>query len=309
MTRSTSPQMTNYFVYLPDRLEHGPWECTATSVGHQNVLPGGSYPPRRHPVDHHFTWENGRVLNAYQLVYITNGRGCFESEISDRKFSIEGGSMLILFPGIWHRYSPDRKTGWVEHWIECRGKAFDRARAAKLLRPERPIIRLGLLPELLQCFEHCHTLAQRPSAQSQAMLSTLGLHMLSILQAANHLQRNFCRPIDEKIQKAQLTIARRYHETIQVEELAQELKVGYSYFRQVFKARTGLSPKQYQLQVRLHKAQDLLANTSRSVSEIAEILGFNTAFHLSTQFKNHVGLAPFTWRKRLAGTRPPSSKF
>ena len=84
---------------------------------------------------------------------------------------------------------------------------------------------------------------------------------------------------------------------------AQELKVGYSYFRQVFKARTGLSPKQYQLQVRLHKAQDLLANTSRSVSEIAEILGFNTAFHLSAQFKNHVGLAPLTWRKRLAGTR------
>ena len=211
--------------------------------------------------------------------------------------------MLILFPGIWHRYSPDRKTGWVEHWIECRGKAFDRARAAKLLRPERPIIRLGLLPELLQCFEHCHTLAQRPSAQSQAMLSTLGLHMLSILQAAHHLQRSFRRPIDEKIQKAQLTIARRYHETILVEELAQELKVGYSYFRQVFKARTGLSPKQYQLQIRLHKAQDLLANTSRSVSEIAEILGFNTAFHLSTQFKNHVGLAPLTWRKRLAGTR------
>ena len=295
--------MTNYFVYLPDRLEHGPWECTATSVGHQNVLAGSSYPPRRHPVDHHFTWENGRVLNAYQLVYITNGRGYFESEISDRKFSIEGGSLLILFPGVWHRYSPDRKTGWIEHWIECRGKAFDRARAAKLLRPERPIIRLGLLPELLQCFEHCHTLAQRPSAQGQAMLSTLGLHMLSILQAAHHLQRNFCRPIDEKIQKAQLTIARRYHETILVEELAQELKVGYSYFRQVFKARTGLSPKQYQLQIRLHKAQDLLANTSRSVSEIAEILGFNTAFHLSTQFKNHVGLAPLTWRKRLAGTR------
>jgi len=131
----------------------------------------------------------------------------------------------------------------------------------------------------------------------------LGSHMLSILQAAHHLQRNFRRPIDEKIQKAQLTIARRYHETILVEELAQELKVGYSYFRQVFKARTGLSPKQYQLQIRLHKAQDLLANTSRSVSEIAEILGFNTAFHLSTQFKNHVGLAPLPWRKRLAGPR------
>jgi AraC-like DNA-binding protein len=294
-----SPPMTNYFVYLPDRREHGPWECTATSVGHEHVLPGSPYPPRRHPVDHHFTWENGRVLNAYQLVYITEGRGYFESAISRKRQQIEGGCILILFPGIWHRYSPDPKTGWTESWIECRGRAFDRARATKLLRPERPIVRVGLLPELLQCFEHCHSLAQGRSAESQAMLSTLGLHLLSILQAAHRLHRNVCRPIDEKIQEAQLIIARRYHETILVEELARELHIGYSYFRQVFKAQTGLSPKQYQLQLRLHKAQDFLANTSRSVSEIAEILGFNTAYHLSSQFKNHVGLAPLIWRKRL----------
>ena len=139
------------------------------------------------------------MLNAYQLVYITEGRGYFESATSHRKLSIEGGCILVLFPGVWHRYLPDPKTGWTENWIECSGRAFDRARAAKLLRPERPIVRVGLLPELLQCFEHCHSLAQRRSAESQAMLSTLGLHMLSILQAAHRLHRNVRRPIDENI--------------------------------------------------------------------------------------------------------------
>jgi AraC-like DNA-binding protein len=292
--------MTNYFVYLPDRREPGPWECTATSVGHEHVLPGSPYPPRRHPIDHHFTWENGRVLRAYQLVYITEGKGYFESAISHKKQPVEGGCMLVLFPGIWHRYSPNPKTGWVENWIECQGKAFDRARATKLLRPERSILRVGLLPDLLQCFERCHALAQRRSAESQAMLSTLGLHMLSILQGAHRLHRRLRRPIDERIQQAQLIIARRYHEAIIVEELARELHIGYSYFRQAFKAQTGLSPKQYQLQIRLQKAQDFLTNTSRSVGEIAEILGFNTAFHLSSQFKNHFGLAPLIWKTRLA---------
>jgi hypothetical protein len=34
--------------------------------------------------------------------------------------------------------------------------------------------------------------------------------------------------------------------------------------------RTGTSPKQYQLQIRLQKAQDLLVNTSKTVAEIAE---------------------------------------
>jgi AraC-type DNA-binding domain-containing proteins len=292
--------MTNYFVYLPDRRQPDPWECTATSVGHEHVLPGSPYPPRRHPVDHHFTWENGRVLDAYQLVYITEGKGYFESSVSHKKQPIQGGYLLILFPGIWHRYSPDPETGWVENWIECRGRAFDRARATRLLRPERPVWRIGLLPDLLQCFERCHALAQRRSAGSQAMLATLGLHLLSILQGAHRLRPGFRRPIDERIQQAQLIIARRYHETIIVEELARQLHIGYSYFRQAFKAQTGLSPKQYQLQIRLQKAQDFLANTSRSVGEIAEILGFNTAYHLSNQFKNHVGLAPLIWKTRLA---------
>jgi AraC-like DNA-binding protein len=124
--------------------------------------------------------------------------------------------------------------------------------------------------------------------------------LLSILQEAHRLRPGFRRPIDERIQQAQLIIARRYHETIIVEELARQLHIGYSYFRQAFKAQTGLSPKQYQLQIRLQKAQDFLANTSRSVGEIAEILGFNTAYHLSNQFKNHVGLAPLIWKTRLA---------
>jgi AraC-like DNA-binding protein len=206
---------------------------------------------------------------------------------------------MILFPGVWHRYSPDPKTGWVENWIECRGKSFDRARAVGLLRPERAILRVGLLPDLLQCFERCHALAQRHSGGIQAMLSTMGLHILSILQGVPKSRRNLRRHIDERIQRAQLLIARRYHETIIVEQLARELHIGYSSFRQAFKAQTGLSPKQYQLQIRLQKAQEFLANTSKSVGEIAEILGFNTAYHLSNQFKKHVGLAPQIWRKRL----------
>ena len=84
-----------------------------------------------------------------------------------------------------------------------------------------------------------------------------------------------------------------------MQELARELNVGYSHFRQAFKERTGLSPKQYQTRTRIRKAQDFLANTSKSVKEIAEILGFDSPFHLSNQFKAHLGTAPQKWRLKL----------
>ena len=301
--------MKSYNAYLgiPGRHED-PWECTATSVGYERVQPGSPYPPRRHPVDHHFDWDHGRVLSAYQLVYVIEGQGVFESEVSPKCHRIEAGAVMTLFPGVWHRYAPDPKTGWVEQWIECCGPAFDRASSAGLLRPERPVWRVGLPPELLQAFERCHALAQQRSAGVQALLSTMGLHLLSVLLRAAQRYPDAPRPMDKKIQQAQGLLARRYHERLSVEQLARELNVSYSSFRQAFKAQTGISPKQYQLQIRLHKAQDFLANTPKSVGEIADILGFDSAFHLSKQFKDSTGMAPQAWRRRLIGPRSQRAK-
>jgi AraC-like ligand binding domain len=150
-------------------------------VGYQLVEPGSPYPPRRHPVDHHFQWEQGRVLSAYQLVYVSEGQGTFESETSQKRHRIEAGAVMILFPGVWHRYAPDPESGWVEQWIECCGPAFDRARDTGLLRPERPVWRVGFPPELLQGFERRHALAQQRSTGVQALISTMGLHLLSVV--------------------------------------------------------------------------------------------------------------------------------
>ena len=103
--------MKSYNAYLgiPGRQED-PWECTATSVGYERVQPGSPYPPRRHPVDHHFDWDHGRVLSAYQLVYVVEGQGVFESEVSPKCHRIEAGTIMTLFPGVWHRYAPDPKN-------------------------------------------------------------------------------------------------------------------------------------------------------------------------------------------------------
>ncbi|HEV7406237.1 MAG TPA: helix-turn-helix transcriptional regulator [Chthoniobacteraceae bacterium] len=76
--------------------------------------------------------------------------------------------------------------------------------------------------------------------------------------------------------------------------------VGYSHFRQIFKARTGVSPKRFQQELRLRRAQDFLANTDKSLEEIADLLGFSSSFHLSRQFKQLTGAAPRHWRDSLA---------
>lgn len=298
--------MKDYFVYLPERAADPLWGCVTTSVGFARVAPGGSYPPHRHPVDHHFTWSKGRVLQGYQIIFISEGQGVFETELGTQRQAVEAGTVLLLFPGVWHRYAPDPATGWAEHWLEGRGPAFEEAVRRGLIQPRRAVLRTGLAPDLLYCFERCHALAQHDALASQEMLSTLGLHLLSVVLRLQRADGASPRAIDRVVARAHALIALRCQEPLRLRKLALELGVGYSHFRHAFKTRLGVSPKQYHLQVRLQKAQDLLVNTDKSIKEIADILGFESAFHLSKQFKLRCGLAPALWRVRSPTLRAGS---
>lgn len=295
--------MKDYFVYLPESPAGSAWECAAVSAGRTRVLPNSAYPPYRHPLDHHFTWADGRILQTYTVVFIVEGTGLFESAVSLRAWPISAGTVFVVFPGFWHRYSPDVRTGWVEHWIECCGPAFDRAARSLVVCPEKPVVPTGLDPDLLLCFERCHVLAQHGAPGDQPILATLGLHILAVLDRAARCAHPLTQRIDQVIQRAQALMSERCDRPLRMEDLAQELNVGYSHFRQAFRERTGLSPKQYHLQLRLRKAQEFLANTSKSLKEIAEILGFDSPYHLSHQFKARLGAAPDTWRRGLVRRR------
>ncbi len=291
--------MRDYFVYLPQQPPGNIWGCTATSVGFARVAPHTRYPPTRHPADHHFEWSDGRILQCYQIIFISEGSGIFESDHTHKPQAVESGSVLILFPGVWHRYAPDPNTGWTEHWLECQGPVIEEAVRTGIVQPTQPILHTGLEPDLLRCFERCHALAARGGLANQHLLSTMGAHLLSVI---GYLQGGprFDRRIDELIERAHALIALRCQERLSLPAIAAELGVSYSHLRQTFTDRIGLSPKQYHCQVRLQKAQELLASTTRSVQEVADILGFHSAFQFSKQFKQHVGDAPQHWRSKQA---------
>ncbi|MDR1585001.1 MAG: AraC family transcriptional regulator, partial [Prevotellaceae bacterium] len=56
------------------------WGLTINTVGKQYIGANESYPPRNHPTRYFFSTERGRILNEYQLLYITKGSGTFVSQ-------------------------------------------------------------------------------------------------------------------------------------------------------------------------------------------------------------------------------------
>ena len=286
----------DYAVYLPADSKADPWGVRLTAAGHTRIAAGGPYPPGRHPADHALNWTQGRVLNAYQLVYITAGRGRFESAASGTA-RIEAGTVFLLFPGVWHRYEPGRGEGWTEDWMELRGPALDRLRRAGAIRPAKPIFRPGLDPALGELFAECHRLAVATPKGYQSVLGLLGLQFLA--RIANAPKRpSPGNGISRSVNLVRSRIAESAQDRLSMPDLADDLGVSYSYLRRAFKAHTGVTLKQYHIQVRLRRAQEHLLDPQLSVKEIAARLGFDSPFHFSADFKRHTGLPPKQWRTR-----------
>lgn len=299
--------MKDYFAYLPLQTGNSIWGCVTTGMGYTRVLPNQPYPPRQHPLDHHFHWNEGRVLQSYQIILISAGSGVFESAASPGPQAVQAGTVMVLFPGVWHRYRPVPETGWVEHWIECQGQVFDAAARSGLIRPEHGLLKSGSIHEVSDCFERCHSLARADAVAHQDLLSTLGMHLLALLGYLRRGERGFTKAIDDVVQRAHTLIALRCQEPLNLRALAAELGVGYSNLRHSFLSRVGISLRQHHLNTRVQKAQDFLLNTPKSVKEIAEILGFDSPSHFSKQFKQRVGSSPNAWRMKSAA--PGSSRL
>lgn len=283
---------TDYFTYLPENGLCEAWGCTALSTGHTRIQPGSAYPPVRHPDDHHFVWEKGRTLQAYQFALISEGRGWLQSAPNpERIHEVKAGDVMLLFPGVWHRFAPDNETGWVESWIECRGPAFERIMDMGLNLVEAPVWSAGAQAEAV--FAEVHRLARADPLLHQPTLSTLGLQLLAQLcQSRDPAERGR----DRLVEQVRRVLMEKSGDPPALESVARDLGISYSTLRRMFRQHTGMSLKQYQSEVRIRRACELLRNSDKSVKAIAGYLGYNSAFHFSAQFNKSTGLPPSRWR-------------
>ncbi|RZK26625.1 MAG: AraC family transcriptional regulator [Flavobacterium sp.] len=126
--------------------------------------------------------------------------------------------------------------------------------------------------------------------------------------AALHLMGNFhfifkqnaveCEEKEEIINKARLLFRSNIANAFSPERAADELQVGYSWFRKRFKSYTGLSPGQYYLQLKIEKAKELLASSNMRIKEISIELNFDPGFYFSKVFKEKTGFNPTDYRNR-----------
>lgn len=90
-----------------------------------------------------------------------------------------------------------------------------------------------------------------------------------------------------------------YQGLINVQDYAKAHNISKSWFIQLFKEYTSMTPNQYIQSLRLSNAQSLLESTEYNVTEVANIVGYDNALYFSRLFRKQVGMSPSEFRKQL----------
>lgn len=285
-----------YARYLPVNKEALRWEIHCNHAGYSHVPPHASYPllPEDHPATYAATVTRGRVLKEFQVVYVTSGEGIFESGNTGRQ-KIGAGDVFILFPGVRHRYRPKVETGWHEYWVGFSGEHAHRLWNNGLFSPDRAVHTVGFSTELLTDFEQIISLCRQQTPGFQVRLGALVLQLLAHIHAIE-TQSGTSSTDSEYIQKARLLMQEHLESGITVGEIASHVGAGYTQLLRYFRQYTGLTPYQYFLQMRIHRAQELLHDPNLSIKEIAARLQFENQYYFSRLFRKKTGMSPSQWR-------------
>lgn len=289
--------MNNYHKYLLTSDEDVNWGLYLNVAGVSTVNPQSEYPLPEHPNSHLFNWQNGRVLGEYQLNYITSGSGILEN--NSGSFKINSGTILLLTPGVWHRYRPEYQTGWTEHYIGFNGPIAHQIFQHELL--QKPFIKIGFQEKLLKEFEKIIQLVKDEKPGFQQVCAGHLMVMLSEMLSVHKNSEFANKDIERAIRKACIYMRDNQNQYVNIEELADRYNIGYSYFRRMFKKYTGMSPYQYHLSLRIQKAKEQMQSSDKSIKQIAFDLGFESLYHFSRTFKNKEGKSPSQFRRNQEG--------
>lgn len=87
-------------------------------------------------------------------------------------------------------------------------------------------------------------------------------------------------------------------EPLSLEDMARRARLSPSRFAALFKAKFGVSPHRYLLNLRIRHAQELIRKGEYSLEEIALYCGFADASHFSKAFRKATGETPGAYRKQ-----------
>lgn len=286
----------SFVKYLPHNENDTLWQMYCTTLGMRKIPAGTVYPPgkKRHPPEYRSVGSSGRILNEFQFVYITEGKGTLK--MKEASFPVLPGTGFFVFPGVWHWYASDIETGWDEYWVGFQGAYGETLLENGILSTKLPALDIGINSTVVHLFQEMFEIAKREHPGFQPKLTGSVIRLLAYCLSFSQ-QKSQGSETEQLIQKARLIMEDNLFGNLDMEEISRNLGISYTHFRSIFKDYSGQSPYQYYLNLKINKAKELLETGEYAVKEVAFELAFENQYYFSRLFKKKTGVNPSCWHE------------
>jgi len=302
-----SQKMDNFFTYLPISENNMRWDLYLTGVGLATVLAGDLYPPQGHPGVYNFRWESGRVLPEYQILLIAEGQGTFESAKTEEQ-TVHPGTIILLYPGIWHRYRPNPDSGWIEYWLSWNGEQLYRLMKKGILDVNRPVLSVENPEQVRIAFKRILHYVQAHPAENSNVLSAYAMEVLTLAMDTVQTQQvpkdtalpvEYAHSVDDPIVfKALQIIWNHSYRDFRVDDIINLLPVSRRTLERKFLHALSRPIRSEITRCRLERAKHLLTNTTLPIKHIAFSAGFSCTDRMGKVFQCNMKLSPSEYRKK-----------
>jgi AraC-like DNA-binding protein len=206
---------------------------------------------------------------------------------------MQAGDLLVLFPGLRHRYGPEPGQDWCEAFIDCDGPLMRLLEDQGLLDRHRPHLRpepaaVKPLRRLIDDVE-----SGRLNDPQEAQWRLHGALLLAIRSV---------RPDDDTaLEAARRLLAANLGRPCDVRQAARAAGLGWELFRKRFRARYGLPPARWRLHARCEAAAQALLTPGATVENIAADYGFCDGAHLRRHLRTVLGMSAASFRSLHGG--------
>ena len=238
-------------------------------------------------------WAKG--LRDYDLWYIWGGRGRMVT--STGAIDLYPGRGLWMRPGRRYEAEQDPRERLGVSFVHFRLETKQRLLALSEFTPPVEVFETRYPDYFNTALVHVTRLPQRDEFPEQAPLLVKAL----LLEAAGATRREEPAPGLERHHHEAIAQALAYlqeNPAASVGELARRSSYSLDHFSRVFQQVTGETPKDYAVRLRLERAMTLLHDSSQTIGQIADVLGYQDVGFFSRQFKQKVGVSPARFRQR-----------
>ena len=225
-----------------------------------------------------------RILGLFAAVGVKKGTGKFYSPETG-KVDIEENDVILLFPETEHYYHPD--YSWESKWVVWNGSEAEKLIAMKYFSSKKPVIK-NAFSVINDAHAKLDVLMNKetPGAILERKVSLFDM-LLELHKRSETGTSSNANTVKTAIDYIDTNLAK----DLSLEEIATYCGFSVPHFRRIFKAETGVAPKEFIITRKIAKAKEYIF-ARIPVKETSEMLGFNDEFYFRKVFKKVTGLTP-----------------